>query len=122
MTIRKKIILFSAIALGIFLAAVYLVSRFSLTNGFGRLESDSAEATVRQLRNAFGNQQNSLASVARDYAQWDATYDFIPSDNAEYVRANITDDTLKVLRVQYVAMFNNSGALVFYKSIEAPSQ
>src|SRR5579864_6995029 len=38
MTIRRKILLFSALALGAFLAAVYLVSRFALLNGFARLE------------------------------------------------------------------------------------
>jgi diguanylate cyclase (GGDEF)-like protein len=36
MTIRKKILLFSALALGAFLAAVYLVSRFALLSGFSR--------------------------------------------------------------------------------------
>jgi sensor domain CHASE-containing protein len=42
MTIRKRILLYSALALGAFLAAVYFVSRFSLMNGFSRLESNYA--------------------------------------------------------------------------------
>jgi diguanylate cyclase (GGDEF)-like protein len=36
MTIRKKILLFLALALGAFLAVVYLVSRFALLGGFSR--------------------------------------------------------------------------------------
>ena len=117
MTIRKKIILFSALALGFFLAAVYLLSRFALTRGYSRLESQSTQETVRHLRNAFENEQNNLEMMARDYAQWDSTYDFIQSDGADYVRATVTDDTLKVLRVDLIAIFNRNGNLVLYKSV-----
>ncbi|HEX7895389.1 MAG TPA: diguanylate cyclase [Terriglobales bacterium] len=117
MTIRKKIILFSALALGCFLAAVYLLSRFALNRGFARLESQSAQQTVQHLRNAFDNEQNNLEMMARDYAQWDSTYDFIQSDGADYVRSTVTDDTLKVLRVNLIAIFNRNGNLVLFKSV-----
>jgi diguanylate cyclase (GGDEF)-like protein len=117
MTIRKKIILFSALALGCFLAAVYLLSRFALTRGFARLESQSAQQTVQHLRNAFDNEQNNLEMMARDYAQWDSTYDFIQSDGADYVRSTVTDDTLKVLRVDLIAIFNRNGNLVLFKGV-----
>src|SRR5215472_12151263 len=60
MTIRKKILLFSALALGAFLAAVYLVSRFALLNGFARLESASGQENVRRIKNGFESEQTQL--------------------------------------------------------------
>ena len=51
MTIRKKILLYSALALSAFLAAVYVVSRFALLNGFSRLESNYARENVHRLQN-----------------------------------------------------------------------
>jgi len=73
MTIRKRILLYSALALGAFLAAVYFVSRFALLNGFSRLESNYAYESVRRLQNHLENEQTQLTTVARDYAQWDRT-------------------------------------------------
>lgn len=115
MTIRKKIILFSALALGFFLAAVYLVSRIALSRGFARLESETAKETVQHLRNSFANQQTDLEMMARDYAQWDATYNFIQSDGTDYVRSSVNEDTLRVLRIDFLAIFNRAGNLVLYK-------
>src|SRR5439155_5431370 len=93
MTIRKKILLFSALALGVFLAAVYLVSRFALLNAFSRLESDYASENIRHLKNALQNEQSQLEVVARDYAEWDRTYDFIQKHDPAFVRSELTEDT-----------------------------
>ena len=69
MTIRRKILLFSALALGAFLAAVYLVSRFALFNGFSRLESEAARENIYHLQNGLKNEQSQLEIMARDYAR-----------------------------------------------------
>jgi sensor domain CHASE-containing protein len=55
MTIRKKILLFSALALGAFLAAVYFASRFALLNGLARLESSYAREKVHHLQDALAD-------------------------------------------------------------------
>ena len=69
MTIRKKILLYSALALSAFLAAVYVVSRFALLNGFSRLESNYARENVHRRQNEMQNEESRLAIMARDYAQ-----------------------------------------------------
>jgi len=66
MTIRKKIFLFSALALGAFLAAVYSVSRFALLNGFARLESASGRENVGRINNGLEIEQTQLETIARD--------------------------------------------------------
>ena len=93
MTIRRKILLFSALALGAFLAAVYLVSRFALLNGFARLESEAARENIHHLQNGLKNEQSQLEIMARDYAQWDRTYDFMEKGDPDYEREiNIVHD------------------------------
>src|SRR6266481_2686388 len=99
MTIRKKIILFSAVALGAFFVALYLVSRFALLNGFARLESNYARENVRHLQNELEKEQTQLGVVARDYGEWDQTYDFIESKKPDYVRTELTDDSFKIIHV-----------------------
>ncbi|HEY8670560.1 MAG TPA: CHASE4 domain-containing protein, partial [Terriglobales bacterium] len=117
MTIRKKILLFSALALGAFLAAVYLASRFALLNGFSRLEKNYARENVHRLQSELENEQAQVATMARDYAQWDRTYDFMKTGNMDYVRAELADDTFNVIRIDVLVLLDQSGHAVFHKSM-----
>ena len=103
MTIRKRILLYSALALGAFLAAVYFVSRFSLMNGFSRLESNYAYESVRRLQNHLESEQTQLSTMARDYAQWDRTYEFMAGRNKDYARTELTDDTFNIIHINLVS-------------------
>src|SRR6266849_4295694 len=117
MTIRKKIILFSAVALGAFFVALYLVCRFSLLNGFARLESNYARENIRHLQNELANEQSQLEVVARDYGEWDRTYDFMESKNPDYARTELTDDTFKIIHINLFLLLDQSGQLVLQQSV-----
>jgi diguanylate cyclase (GGDEF)-like protein len=117
MTIRKKILLFSALALGAFLAAVYLVSRFALLNGFARLESEAAEHEIHHLQSGLKNEESSLQVMARDYAQWDETYEFMETRDPIYARKELTNDTFKIIRTNFFALFDGDGRPVLHKSL-----
>jgi len=116
MTIRKKIILFSALALGAFFVALYLVSRFALLNGFARLESNYARENVRHLQNEVEKQQAQMAVMARDYGEWDRTYEFMESKNPEYVRAELQDDTFKIIHINLFMLLDPSGKVLVQKA------
>jgi len=109
MTIRKRILLYSALALGAFLAAVYFVSRFSLMNGFSRLESNYAYESVRRLQSHLENEQSQLSTMARDYAQWDRTYEFMAGRDKSYVRSELTDDTFNIIHINLFLLLDRAG-------------
>jgi diguanylate cyclase (GGDEF)-like protein len=115
MTIRKKIIVFSAVALGAFLAIVFLISRFALIKAFTRLEGDAAQSTIHQIHSALKHRHNNLETVAHEYAQSDAAYEFLQSKNIEDTRALLTLDALKALHVDLVAILDSANNLVFYR-------
>ena len=115
MTIRKKIILFSAVALGAFLAIVFLISRFALIRALTRLEGDTAQNTVHQIHSALEHKQNNLETVAHEYAQSDAVDQFLESKNIEYMRAVLTPAALKALHVDLVAILDSANNLAFYR-------
>jgi diguanylate cyclase (GGDEF)-like protein len=115
MTIRKKILLFSALALGAFLAAVYWASRFALLRGFSRLEGSYARENVNRLHKELENEQSRLAITARDYAQWDRTYDFMQSRNPGYVRSELPNDKYDVIRINLILLLDRKGRVVLEK-------
>jgi diguanylate cyclase (GGDEF)-like protein len=109
MTIRKRILLYSALALGAFLAVVYFVSRFSLMNGFARLESSYAFESVRRLQNHLDSEQTQLSTMARDYAQWDRTYEFMAGHDKNYIHSELTDDTFNIININLFLLLDQSG-------------
>jgi len=118
MTIRKKILLYSALALGAFLAVVYLVSRFALLSSFSRLESNYARESVHRIQNALQNEQARLEIMARDYAQWDRTYGFMQTRDPEYVRTELTDDTFNIIGINIFVLLDRSGHVLLQRGLE----
>src|SRR5260370_39698591 len=90
MTIRKKIVLFSALALGAFFVALYLVSRFALLNGVARLESNYARENIHHLQHELANEQAQMEVGARDYGGWDRTYRCMVSPDPAYADTGLT--------------------------------
>jgi diguanylate cyclase (GGDEF)-like protein len=117
MTIRKRILLYSVLALSAFLAAVYLASRIALLSGFSRLESNYAHENVRRIENHFEDEENQLITNARDYAQWDRTYDFMRTRNPEYVRTELSEDTFNILGTNIFILLNPDGDLILHKEV-----
>jgi diguanylate cyclase (GGDEF)-like protein len=117
MTIRKKILLFSALALGAFLAAVYLVSRFALLNSFSLMESNYARDNIHHLQNELQNEQSRLRVIARDYAQWDRTYESVQSRDPKYVSTELTDETFKIVNINQFLLLDNAEQIVVNKSV-----
>ena len=115
MTIRKRILLYSALALAAFLAAVYFVSRFALLNGFSRLERNYAYGSVSRIQNHLENEQTQLSTVARDYAQWDRTYEFMARHNRDYSRTELTDDTFNIIHINLFLLLDPSGRPILSK-------
>lgn len=116
MTIRKRILLNSALALGAFLAAVYFASRFALLRGFSRLESNYAYESVRRVQNHMQNEQTELATTARDYAQWDRTY-LMSERNRDFVSSELTDDTFNIIGVNLFVLLDSRGQVVLSREV-----
>ena len=116
MTIRKKILLFSTLALGAFLAAVYFASRFALFNGFARIESNYAREKVTRLRDSIADEQDRLAIMARDYSQWDRTYDFMQSHDPDFVRTELAEQTFNIIHINAFLLLDTKGSVIVHKT------
>src|SRR6478672_5863963 len=64
--------------------------------------------------------------VAHGYAQSNETFDFLQTRNPQYARTGIAADTLKGVRVDFLAVFDNNNNLAIYRNVSGwapePSQ
>ena len=117
MNIRKKILLFSALALGAFLAAVSLVSRIALLKAFARLEADSARENVSRMQSAVGSEQSKLDILAIAYGQWDQTYNFMAGHDPAFADTELSAAALTRIQVNCIALFDPTDKLVLYRGV-----
>ena len=63
-------------------------------------------------------QQGYLDYINQDWACWNDTYKFIEDRNQNYTNVNLQNQTLAGIKVNVMLFVNNSGSLVYAKSVD----
>jgi diguanylate cyclase (GGDEF)-like protein len=72
---------------------------------------DGAKAAIR-------HGQTNLVSISGDWAAWDDTYRFVKDLNPTYVKANLGDQALVTLGVDFMVFMDRSGRIVYSRSVD----
>jgi two-component system, NtrC family, sensor kinase len=110
--IRSKV---TALVAGIFVilgVAAVLVGKFVIMPSFAELERADARTAMRRVSFALDLTLERVAMSAMDWGNWADTYSFVNDHNPEFVRANITDVTLKQLNANVLLVVDLAGNVV----------
>ncbi|PYV44433.1 MAG: hypothetical protein DMG94_13430 [Acidobacteria bacterium] len=69
------------------------------------------------MQDALADEQARVAIMARDYAQWDRTYDFMQNQSADYVRTELTDDTFNIIHINIFLLIDRNGKVILQKGM-----
>lgn len=108
---NKAILIHGAALFSAVLAVYFLFSKWANAD-VTRLEEARGVDAARQLLAAWENEAVNLGAVCRDWAQWDDTYEFLRSRDRRYVKANLTPDVFRNLRLNYFLLYDSAGGLV----------
>ncbi|MCZ7396960.1 MAG: ATP-binding protein [Candidatus Methanoperedens sp.] len=122
LSLRRKTLLATGITLACLVMFLYLTSSALIINGFTSVENQDTIKNVQRAQEAMLDDVAQLSTMARDWAWWDDTYEFIEDVNPEYIRANPTDDTLAGLRLNLIIYVNSSGEVVFGKGFDVENK
>lgn len=82
------------------------------------LEQANTLNDVERLQNVVYAEQRYLDKMVQDWSCWDDTYRFIDDRNQEYINVNLQNQTLAGLKVNVMLFVNETGSLVYSKSID----
>ena len=125
-SLRGKTLLIILITLFALVGGLYVLARIVLLRGYSTLEADFARQDVDRASSALANEITNLDRTNSDYASWDETYRFLQNKNPRYPSAQFPPSALGQIRVNFVAIVNNTGQVVFsrgydlHKAKEAP--
>ena len=115
--ISKKIFLITILIFAVFTATFMFTYNVQLSN-FLNLEQADTLMNVGRIQNVVSTEQNYLDNMVQDWACWDDTYRFIDDQNQEYINVNLQNETLAGLDVNVMLFMNDTGSLVYEKSID----
>ena len=118
MNLRVKVFLSTGGVLAVFLFLSYGIFSAVIADEFRDLEKQSVEEDVNRAADALQNRIDDLVVKISDWGQWDDTYGFIQDRNPEYLRANLYDVTLELLRIQFVVITDRNGDIIFKKQVD----
>lgn len=119
MTLRRKLLLMASLTVLALVVLLQLVSRAVLLRQFQQLEQAEVIDGLVRAHNVLDFEVLSLQQKSADYAAWDDTYHFISSPTKVYIDSNFMDSTFEILNVQFVALYDASGKLVFKKRYDS---
>jgi len=110
--VRTKVLLVVGITLVVMLTLIIAITRIILTGDFSRLEKQAVEKDVERVRNGIAEDLESLRAIAGDYAVWDDSYEFVGGEAPGYPEANLQEDTLLNLSLDFTVYLDGRAGTV----------
>ncbi|WP_410507026.1 CHASE4 domain-containing protein [Methanosarcina hadiensis] len=115
--ISKKVFIITILIFATLTATFAFTYNMQLSN-FLDLERADTLKNVDRVQNTIETEQKYLDNMVQDWACWDDTYLFIEDKNQKYMDVNLQNQTLYGLKVNVMIFVNNSGSVVYTKSVD----
>jgi len=125
MSLRVRALLVLGTSLLLMLAAVYALSSTLLLDSFRRLEDNEAAAHVERVRKALLDDLQALDASCRNFATWDAAYEYMRTEDAAFIASNIGfggQSDLIARRLTLLAFVQDDGRLVWGEGFDLHAQ
>lgn len=122
MKLREKTLLIIGVTLVILTLLLDLFSRAILLSSFDQLQTEAVQQNLYRAQRLINMRIWQLDASLGDWAPWDDTYQFVQDQNSDYVDANLADETLINLHVDFMVFMNAAGEVVYAKAIDLISE
>ncbi len=102
MKIRVKLCLSLCLAFVILTLGVYTLSTRLLMQSYLRLEREDTQEDTRRVRDVLIQAGVSLEEKSPDWAYWNDTYEFMRDGNKAYIKSNLIDTGLLVMKTDLI--------------------
>src|SRR5580692_4776334 len=117
-SLRRKTLLIISVAMIGLVGGLYFLSRALLMRSFTKLEANFASENIQRASSALTNEIDTLDRTTSEYGSWDQTYAFVRGHNPTYTASEFPAATFLQLKINFVAIFDQHGTLLFSKSFD----
>ena len=118
MRVRAKVTLLLALLFTALIGAQWAIQQRLVLPRFEELERTAARTDMQRVELAIERELQNLAAAASDWGNWVDTWRYMNRPNREYERANLTDNAVRTLRVDYIALIASDGRFVWTRALD----
>ncbi|MBX7165086.1 MAG: response regulator [Pirellulales bacterium] len=118
MRLQTKILTVTGLGVAALFVLLFAVSGVILWYGLHQVEYRGMQDDARRVRDQVVETSNCLRAKAGEWGISDETYRFVLDGNLAFVIANCSDEQLRTLRVDYLAVLRNDGQVTFQGSVD----
>lgn len=111
-SIRTRFIGIMAVMLILTAGMVYLILHTVMQDKINILEDKYIIENVERTKKEIFKEIEVLDTIVMDWAVWDNSYQFMIDKNPEYIKANLSEDTLNNLKINIMLFIDNKGNLL----------
>ncbi|WP_048129185.1 sensor histidine kinase [Methanosarcina lacustris] len=119
--ISKKVLIITLLIFAVLTAAFTFTHNMQLST-FLELEKADTLKNVERVQNAVVARQGYIDYLVQDWACWNDTYQFIEDRNQQYIDVDLQNETLAGIRVNIMIFVNESGNVIYAKSVDVDSK
>ena len=113
-SLRSSTLTFFAMIFLILTASAYILLNTVMIGSINQLEEKNIADNIERAVNAIEQQESSIASITKDWAAWNDTYEFVQDRNQKYLDSNIYEDVFVNLNLDVMAIVGRSGEPKFH--------
>ena len=115
MTLRRKTLLISALAMLMLAGGFYVVAALIQSQGNAQIERSQIRGGVARVWQALAREADDLQSIMRNYTGTGDPLGLTIDTNRQYLNYTFGDDVLRNMRVDVVLLLNAAGEIAFAK-------
>jgi signal transduction histidine kinase len=110
--LRLKLTIILSLLIGALLATLYGYSYTVILSRYQIIENNEVTQELSRLENVIGVEVDRIYRTTVDWAQWDATYQYMNDKNQDYIDSNLVESTFSVNDVNLMLYYDTSGRLI----------
>lgn len=118
MSLRRKSILITSLAVIGATLLLYFVLRALILSSFSGLEQQTTLRNLNRAGNSFQDAIDRLQGALADWSNWDDAHNFAQDRNSGFIATNLTDDTFWRLKINLMMFVNNNSEIIYAKMID----
>ncbi|MDY6784650.1 MAG: adenylate/guanylate cyclase domain-containing protein [Cyanobacteriota bacterium] len=122
MSLRQKTLLPITLSLAGLIAVFGASLSAILLDNFDKLEERNARQSIRRAINEMREDIDNLDRLAKNWAAWDETSDFVSGENSDYTQAHLSENTYRTLKINVLLLLNGVGDRVFAERFDADKE
>jgi PAS domain S-box-containing protein len=107
-----------ALMLAALMLGLYAATRFISGRSYDRLERREVTSAVDRAQGVITSRITGLLGVARDYARWDDSYNYVRGTDPTYMEENLVADSIAGVGADFMAVVDPDSATVAGRSVD----